>query len=371
MNHAALAVGQMVYSFGGYCTGDNYSVQRPIDVHILNPLNYRWKPLTIPNDESTPFQRYGHTVVAFGRYVYLWGGRNDEFACKILFRFDTKTLRWDTPQVNGSIPGARDGHSAVVIRNKMFIFGGYEEEVGLFSQDVHSLDLTTLTWAAVPATGIAPTFRDFHTATVYLDRYMFIFGGRGDEHGPVHTRAETYCNVLVGLDVERQEWFRPTTTGCVPSGRRSHSAFMHNGYMFIFGGYNGVSDTHFDDLFRYDPESGEWTKLSPQGRGPAPRRRQGCVVVDTRAYFFGGTSPSHNDMILPNPEDEISEESNLVDHDDLYVLDMEPTLKTLSLLAVIANRGLLDLGSLPRDLRHELNCMVMSNQLSAPSTASG
>ena len=31
--------------------------------------------------------------------------------------------------VTGIIPGARDGHSACVINDRMFIFGGYEENV--------------------------------------------------------------------------------------------------------------------------------------------------------------------------------------------------------------------------------------------------
>lgn len=29
--------------------------------------------------EQVPYQRYGHTVVAYGGKAYLWGGRNDEF----------------------------------------------------------------------------------------------------------------------------------------------------------------------------------------------------------------------------------------------------------------------------------------------------
>lgn len=36
VNHAAVIIGEKVYSFGGYCSGENYHVQRPIDVHILN-----------------------------------------------------------------------------------------------------------------------------------------------------------------------------------------------------------------------------------------------------------------------------------------------------------------------------------------------
>ena len=30
------------YISGGYCTGDNYRDERPIDVFVLNTSNYRW-----------------------------------------------------------------------------------------------------------------------------------------------------------------------------------------------------------------------------------------------------------------------------------------------------------------------------------------
>ncbi len=36
VNHAAVANGDYVYSFGGYCSGDDYETLRPIDVHVLN-----------------------------------------------------------------------------------------------------------------------------------------------------------------------------------------------------------------------------------------------------------------------------------------------------------------------------------------------
>ena len=36
VNHAAVAVGEKIYSFGGYCTGDDYRQKRPMEVHVLN-----------------------------------------------------------------------------------------------------------------------------------------------------------------------------------------------------------------------------------------------------------------------------------------------------------------------------------------------
>ena len=36
VNHAAAAVNHLIFSFGGYCTGDDYAKRRPIDVHVFN-----------------------------------------------------------------------------------------------------------------------------------------------------------------------------------------------------------------------------------------------------------------------------------------------------------------------------------------------
>ncbi len=32
----------------GYCTGDNYRDQKPIDVFVLNTLTYRWTEIPKP-----------------------------------------------------------------------------------------------------------------------------------------------------------------------------------------------------------------------------------------------------------------------------------------------------------------------------------
>lgn len=66
-------------------------------------------------------------MAAHGDQIYLFGGRNDEAPCNVLFRFDTRTHRWSRPRVRGQIPAERDGHSACIIKDHMYVFGGYEE----------------------------------------------------------------------------------------------------------------------------------------------------------------------------------------------------------------------------------------------------
>lgn len=80
--------------------------------------------------------------------------------------------------------------------------------------------------------GSPPSYRDFHTATVINDR-MYIFGGRGDVHSPYHSQDEIYCPKIVYLDLKTHHWVMPTTTNKQPIGRRSHSACKYNSFTFI------------------------------------------------------------------------------------------------------------------------------------------
>jgi len=63
--------------------------------------------------------------------------------------FSVDTLQWSCPEVTGMIPGARDGHSACIINHCMFVFGGFEEDIDRFSQDVHALDFRTMHWSYI------------------------------------------------------------------------------------------------------------------------------------------------------------------------------------------------------------------------------
>ena len=225
------AVGDFIYSFGGYCSGEDYKSNNPIDIHILNTNNLRWSLVPTRKDESgvplkypdVPFQRYGHTAVTFEGKIYLWGGRNDEIVCGTLYCFDTKTMKFSRPKVTGTIPGARDGHSACIYGTYMYIFGGFEQNIDQFSCDVHRLNLLTFKWELLITHGEPPSYRDFHTGTVINDK-MYIFGGRGDLWSPHHSQEEIYCPRIVYLDLITNTWHMPVTTGKEPLGRRSHSA---------------------------------------------------------------------------------------------------------------------------------------------------
>ncbi|KAG7260316.1 hypothetical protein CRUP_036671 [Coryphaenoides rupestris] len=330
VNHAAVAVGHKVYSFGGYCSGEDYENLRQIDVHV----SLRWTklpPVKTAERElahEVPYMRYGHTAVLLDDVIYVWGGRNDtEGACNM--------------RTDGSRPKfpARDGHSACILGKAMYIFGGYEQLADCFSNDIHRLDTTAMIWTLVNARGTPACWRDFHSATI-IGTKMFVFGGRADRFGPFHSNNEIYCNKIKVFDTETNCWLSSPSTLPLPEGRRSHSAFSYNGELYIFGGYNARLDRHFSDLWKFNPEGASWKKVKPRGKGPCPRRRHPC------------------------PEQGMGDEFNLMDHSDLYILDFSPNLKTLCKMAVI-QYGLEQTG-LPHDIRWELAAMTTNSNISRP-----
>ncbi|GBP31645.1 Kelch domain-containing protein 3 [Eumeta japonica] len=315
VNHAAVCVGDKIYSFGGYCSTEEYKDWEPIPVHVLDTYSLRWSVVNYKKEEIVPFQRYGHTTVAYKNKVFMWGGRNNAVACDTLTCFDINTLEWSTPNVSGMVPYAKDGHSACVINNKMYIFGGFDYHTDQYSQEVHYLDLDKLQWKFVHATGEVPCHRDFHTAVAYGNR-MYVFGGRGDvSNSSFTTDEEVYCPELFYLDIVEEKWYKIIPYGKEPQGRRSHSAWLYNNEMYIFGGYNGNAKVHFNDLHKYSIE---------ENKCPCPHM---CSKHVTQSD--------------DNPE-------RLVDNSDLHILDFSPTLETLAIVAVLNNN--LDQSCLPQTI---------------------
>ncbi|MFH4976445.1 hypothetical protein AB6A40_003154 [Gnathostoma spinigerum] len=374
VNHAAVGIGDKIYSFGGYCSGEIYDGSQPIDVHVLDTVTYRWKKVEVQNDESeqaaaaansilsqpSPFQRYGHTVVAYKGKAYLWGGRNDEFgASSKLHEFDPVSRTWSVVSINGPPPLARDGHSAVVIGDCMYMFGGFEEETQRFSCETYFFNFKTRRWSELRTHGAVPQWRDFHTACAIGEK-MYVFGGRSDQLGQFHSSRDVYCDKLRVLDTKTGRWEEPPVSGVRPCGRRSHSSWAYNGRIYIFGGYLGTENKHFGDLWEYDPAKATWKLCWPEGERPCPRRRQCTVLIGSRLFLFGGTRPCKD--VKHDPF-----HSGLADLSDLYVLDYAPSLKDLAAISIINSDLFMTKDCpLPVELQWDLLMMIKPNQITVP-----
>lgn len=66
-------------------------------------------------------------------------------------------------------------------------------------------------------------------------------------------------NDFYRCDLETMTWAQIPGIGTVPTPRYFHSCAVHNGSMYVFGGYNG-SD-RLCDFFEHNFETGIWTEL--------------------------------------------------------------------------------------------------------------
>ena len=99
---AAVASGHKMYFFGGSGSNETHNMGQ-IDVHVFNTVSLLWRklpPVTPGREEGqleVPSQRWGHTAVLIEDMAYIWGGYNDDtrhYCNNVLYAFDVDTHRW-------------------------------------------------------------------------------------------------------------------------------------------------------------------------------------------------------------------------------------------------------------------------------------
>lgn len=73
-----------------------------------------------------PEKRYGHTMVAYDRHVYVFGGATGQIFHNGLHCYDLDSQTWSIiePSTDSEVPSGRLFHAAAVVKDAMYIFGG-------------------------------------------------------------------------------------------------------------------------------------------------------------------------------------------------------------------------------------------------------
>ena len=166
------------------------------------------------------YLNYSRDIVAFVGSPGL--SRNNQLLC-----YDPNTRKWINPRCFGDVPSPRSGHASAIIKNKVWLFGGYREH----DDDIFCmLTMHSLTWTQIHIQFHPPACHEC-TITAVADQ-LVLQGGRSGEG--------QYLGDTWILDLKSHSWKLYTS-------RKDHPRWCHTGCsgcnrsVIIHG---GVKDPH-------------------------------------------------------------------------------------------------------------------------------
>ncbi|KAM7277654.1 hypothetical protein ACFE04_004788 [Oxalis oulophora] len=292
--HGAAVVQDKMYIFGGNHNGRYLS-----DLLVLDFRSWSWSKVEVKiGAESTESQSpkkitpcAGHSLIPWENKLLSIAGHTKEPSESIQVNvFDLQSSTWSPLKTYGKPPASRGGQSVTLVGTSLVIFGGQDTNRSLLN-DLHILDLETLTWDEIDTVGVSPSPRSDHAAAVHAERYLLIFGGGS------HT---TCFNDLHVLDLQAMEWSRPTQQGEIPSPRAGHAGVTIGENWFIVGGgdnKSGVSETVVLNMSTLT-----WSVVTGvQGRVPIASEGLSLVVSSFNGedilVSFGGYNGRYNNEV--------------------------------------------------------------------------
>ena len=332
--HTMAVIGANAYMFGGMAennpgiaesdgheTGEACPVN---DLYELKLASTGMEWMLVKLRGSNPLPRWGHTMSLFDNtQLLVFGGfRNENMRLNDLWIFDVIKWSWSQPNKEHNkeaiipnamsmnswpnCPSPRGGHSATVIGDNIYIFGGY----GGYGysrrdlDDIYCLDTLNWQWNKVAAKGTPPEKRSGHSACA-IERKIYVFGGWS---------ASTQFNDLYLLDFGPADeidwipsWSKVESTMENPVWNMSTCSVVAipTWKIFMFGGSSGIINDNerqgklIDDTRILDAGDGTWRYPGLEGEGPSPRCGTSMAYdsKNSRLLIFGGWSDRwHNEM---------------------------------------------------------------------------
>lgn len=158
---------------------------------------------------------------------------------------------------------------------------------GKANSDVLLLDTTTLRWYRLPITGPVPSPRAWATVCLSPDSTKAILFGGGCFTSSWKQHA-LYDDLHV-LDLKTLTWFTPVTTGPTPAPRAGHIAAIYHNKLIVGLGGNLGGTVVWGDLYTLDLNTWEWQLIDTKNpKGPPPMGSASSVMIGDCLYIFFG-----------------------------------------------------------------------------------
>lgn len=269
--HAVVNEDGVFYLFGG-----TDGAARQSDVHAYNVETNLWQEIRAGG--RAPPARSGAQAAVWSGAVWFFGGytKKDGDYFNDVYKYDIATSMWGSVHTLGEAPQKRTDHSVVLFRDSLLVFGGFDGHNRF--NDLRELHLRERRWNNISAVrSTVPRSRFGHTAVIY-GHSMYIFGG-WDGHDTLQELFE--------YNVSSNMWIQLPLRGTPPRARYRHTAVVCGDAMFTFGGVD-KTQYRFPDLHEYNFTHRHWSKVSTTSIQPSARTFHKTVVHEGYMYILGG-----------------------------------------------------------------------------------
>ena len=262
---AVAAVEKSVYAIGGATGVDNTQVISTAEALKLAPRKLQpaseWRSLP---DAPTPRLMMAWTVL--DDKIWIAGGMSHGTTLQIVQSYDPPTGAW---QAQPPLPVPLHHATAATYRGEMVVIGGASDELADASNKVYALRGGS--WVELPSLTHA---RAAAAAAVVGDKLVVVGGQNAKQLVP---QTEVF---------DGESW---KDAADLPTPREHLGAVSDGFYVYTVGGRFLSADKNSAAFERFDPQSGEWTKLVDM---PTPRGSYGATFIDGRIVALGGEEPT-------------------------------------------------------------------------------
>jgi len=265
-----------LYMYGGHITGDQSNLISSVknDLYQYDFVLKKWESM-----EHQMGCKTEHKCVLHDNSLWIVGGYNGFDYTNEIYCYNPITKTSGLVQAFGEKFAPRSALTAIVWRDKMYIFGGWNGFSRIWYNDIYEFDFERKHWTKLEVSGDIPPARTSHASVLYKNK-MYAFGGFS---------GEAYLNDLFEFDLETHRWCNLShqCSGSIPEPRSRFCASVHNEKMYILGGWNKVG--YFADLYTFSFDTYIWTKIESRDGFEIPSLSQYSLVnYNGFFYFFGG-----------------------------------------------------------------------------------
>jgi hypothetical protein len=260
------ALGRIIYSFGGLEVNFEHQIRQFSNAtYALDTTTMTWRCCKA-NGDVKPSGRDKCSLCVDGFKLLIFGGWSVYIDKKVLqpgavwvaeegkivgwnnelYLFDTETETWHSLETSGVRPSPRAAHTMNKVGHRVVIFGGRQPDRRM--NDIHILNLTTLTWSGP----ILPT-------------------GATTELWPLPRSLHTMSLVAQSDNIARKLPIR----------------------LILLGGMDTEGDCCVDDAWILNMDELKWDKLSSQDKSVCRTWHTTCAIHSaggyTELYTFGGS----------------------------------------------------------------------------------